>query len=111
MLPTKERTSARSGAFPLFFSINCYLKFILNVIFICFLIRWLTYWSRNGGGKEDTFLYIYALINLVAVFTMFARVVLIFASGLRASRSLFEELLDVVLRAPMSFFDSKFLEQ
>lgn len=67
---------------------------------------WLTYWSRNGGGKEDTFLYIYALINLVAVFTMFARVVLIFASGLRASRSLFEELLDVVLRAPMSFFDT-----
>ncbi len=27
-------------------------------------------------------------------------------SGLRASRSLFEEMLNVVLRAPMSFFDT-----
>jgi ATP-binding cassette subfamily C (CFTR/MRP) protein 1 len=43
---------------------------------------------------------------LTAVFTLFARVIVIFMSGLRASRSLFEEMLNVVLRAPMSFFDT-----
>ncbi len=75
---------------------------------ILFAHRFLTYWSREGGGNEHAFLEIYALINLAAVFTMFGRVVLIMTSGLRASKSLFEELLVVVLRAPMSFFDSKF---
>ena len=71
---------------------------------------WLTYWSRNGNdssGAALDFLFVYAMINLTAVFTMFGRVILIMLSGLRASRKLFTELLDVVLRAPMSFFDSK----
>lgn len=50
----------------------------------------------------------YACINILAIITMFTRVVLIFLSGLRASRILFVDLLEVVLKAPMSFFDSKF---
>ncbi len=71
---------------------------------------WLTYWSRNGNNSPDSsmyFLLIYALISLTAVVSMLCRLLLIMFSGLRASRILFEELLDVVLRAPMSFFDSK----
>ena len=69
--------------------------------------RWLTYWSRNAGGDEFGFLRIYAIINMTAIFTMFARVVLIFMAGLRASRLIFAEMLDVVLRAPMAFYDSE----
>lgn len=71
---------------------------------------WLTYWSKNGGGDPSSsreFLLVYAEINLASICSMLLRVVLIHLSGLRASKTLFSELLDVVLRAPMSFFDSK----
>lgn len=74
--------------------------------------KWfLTYWSKNASSSSSDskqFLIIYAAINLLAIFTMFGRLVLIFYSGLRASRILFSELLDVVLQSPMSFFDSKY---
>lgn len=68
---------------------------------------WLTYWSRNGNDNSEYFLAIYACINLAAVISMLGRVLFIMLTGLRASRVLFDELLDVVLKAPMSFFDSK----
>lgn len=70
---------------------------------------WLTYWSKNGNESPDAakkFLLIYAIINLTSVLSMFGRVILIMLSGLRASKVLFTELLDVVLQAPMSFFDT-----
>ena len=53
------------------------------------------------------FLLVYAEINFVSILSMLGRVVLLHLSGLKASRSLFTELLNVVLYAPMSFFDSK----
>lgn len=71
---------------------------------------WLTYWSKNGSGSPSSareFLLVYAEINLGSICSMLLRVVLIHLSGLRASKTLFHELLDVVLRAPMSFFDSE----
>jgi ATP-binding cassette subfamily C (CFTR/MRP) protein 1 len=70
---------------------------------------WLTYWSRNGGGSPSAareFLLVYAIINLTSIVSMFGRVVFLMFSGLRASRKLFTELLEVVLQAPMSFFDT-----
>jgi ABC-type glutathione transport system ATPase component len=72
---------------------------------------WLTYWSRNGGGSPSAareFLLVYAIINLTSIVSMFGRVVFLMFSGLRASRKLFTELLEVVLQAPMSFFDSEY---
>ena len=71
---------------------------------------WLTYWSKNGNDSPAAakqFLLIYAIINLTSVVSMFGRVILIMMSGLRASKILFTELLNVVMQAPMSFFDSK----
>lgn len=68
---------------------------------------WLTYWSRHGNNNSDHFLMIYGFINLAAVVSMFGRVVFIMLIGLKASRVLFDELLDVILKAPMSFFDSE----
>jgi len=70
--------------------------------------KWfLTYWAGNSieiDGK--TFLGIYTLINLAGVFVILIVTMLIFISSLRASRLLFTELLDAVLRSPMSFFDT-----
>lgn len=37
---------------------------------------------------------------------MFIRVLMIFMSGLRASRLLYVNLLEVILEAPMAFFDT-----
>jgi len=71
---------------------------------------WLTYWSQGGGGTNShgAFFYlgIYALVNVSAIFATFCRLLVFVFAGLRASRSMFEHLLDVVLQAPMSFFDT-----
>ena len=67
---------------------------------------WLTYWSRTGGHNAFFFLGIYALVNFLAIFGTFCRQILFMLVGLRASRSMFEQLLDVVLQAPMAFFDT-----
>lgn len=67
---------------------------------------WLTYWSRTGGASAFFFLGIYALVNFLAIFATFCRQILFMLVGLRASRSMFEQLLDAVLQAPMSFFDT-----
>ena len=67
---------------------------------------WLTYWSQSGGSHAYFYLGIYGLINFSAIFATFFRLILFVLVGLRASRSMFEQLLDVVLEAPMSFFDT-----
>lgn len=71
---------------------------------------WLTYWSRSGGSHAFFFLGIYALVNFSAIFGTFCRLLLFMAVGLRASRSMFVDLLDVVLEAPMAFFDTYVIE-
>lgn len=67
---------------------------------------WLTYWSQTGGSQPFFYLGIYALVNMSAILATFCRLFLFITAGLRASCSMFEELLDVVLQAPMSFFDT-----
>jgi ABC-type multidrug transport system fused ATPase/permease subunit len=67
---------------------------------------WLSYWSQSGGSHAYFYLGIYALINFSAILATFFRLILFVRVGLRASRSMFEHLLDCVLEAPMSFFDT-----
>lgn len=67
---------------------------------------WLTHWSQGGGSNTFFYLGIYALINFSAIITTFCRLLIFVSAGLRASRSMFVQLLDVVLEAPMAFFDT-----
>ena len=67
---------------------------------------WLTHWSQSGGSNAFFFLGIYALINFAAIFATFGRLMLFILAGLRASHSMFEHLLEIVMSAPMSFFDT-----
>lgn len=67
---------------------------------------WLTSWSQSGGSRPFFYLEIYALINVSAILATFLRLILFVRVGLRASRSMFEKLLDRILEAPMSFFDT-----
>lgn len=49
---------------------------------------------------------IYAVLVGATVFIAFLRSLVFFAATVRASRVLHDRMLDAVLRAPMSFFDS-----
>ena len=106
MLLTEEPTLDRTGKLQAFFSFKYTEN--QNLIHTILFRRWLTYWSSHGGENQVMFLQIYALVNAIAILTMLSRVLLVLLSGLNAAKLLFAELLDAILRAPMSFFDSKF---
>eukprot|EP00581_Thalassiosira_minuscula_P016410 CAMPEP_0183715472 /NCGR_PEP_ID=MMETSP0737-20130205/9671_1 /TAXON_ID=385413 /ORGANISM="Thalassiosira miniscula, Strain CCMP1093" /LENGTH=1569 /DNA_ID=CAMNT_0025944567 /DNA_START=70 /DNA_END=4779 /DNA_ORIENTATION=+ len=67
---------------------------------------WLTYWSQHNSHNPFFYLGIYGLVNMSAILATLCRLLLFVFAGLRASRSMFEQLLGVVLQAPMSFFDT-----
>ncbi len=94
---------------------------------------WLTHWSQSGGANIVFFLGMYAVINFrcvrcnpssfylsvrcpmdtnifmsffSAIFATFVRLLLFNFSGLRASKVMFDELLNTILHAPMAFFDT-----
>jgi ABC-type multidrug transport system fused ATPase/permease subunit len=70
---------------------------------------WLTFWSEHGNETANSqmrFLGVYAFINIVAILFNVSSSVVMMLVALRASRALFSRLLDAVLRAPMSFFDT-----
>lgn len=63
--------------------------------------------SAHGDERSQmSFLAVYAVINLTAVVCTFLRLMLLMSCALRASRKIFARLLQVVLKAPMSFFDT-----
>lgn len=68
---------------------------------------WLTYWSDSGSGRSQYhYLGIYALINLgVAAVSLIKSLFLAFIA-LKASKSMFRDMLASVMTAPMSFFDT-----
>ncbi|KAF9582884.1 hypothetical protein BGW38_010626 [Lunasporangiospora selenospora] len=74
-------------------------------------------WNSSGpegdGGDEDTepmdldyYIGIYSLIAMMAVFLTIVRMFWQLYGSLRASRSLYEELLASIVRAPIRFFDT-----
>ena len=73
-----------------------------------------TRWSTSAPCKYLTkffFVQIHQHVRKLTSFSSlsfatFCRLLLFVLAGLRASRSIFEKLLDVVLEAPMSFFDT-----
>uniref|UniRef100_A0A7S4AQQ3 P-loop containing nucleoside triphosphate hydrolase protein n=2 Tax=Pseudo-nitzschia australis TaxID=44445 RepID=A0A7S4AQQ3_9STRA len=68
---------------------------------------WLTYWSAHGTENNQMyFLGIYGLINLMTVVGLFLRIIFILMAGLRASRKIYSGLLQIIMHAPMSFFDT-----
>ncbi|KAF9583122.1 hypothetical protein BGW38_010208 [Lunasporangiospora selenospora] len=73
---------------------------------------WLTHWSSDNdlGKRDHSSLYyvsVYAAIGLVyAVLVVFQSIQLSVRCGIRSSRVLHQEMLQSVLRSPMSFFDT-----
>ena len=73
------------------------------------LAKWiLTFWSYSSDSERNvTYLSVYVALNFLTVLAMLGRVLFIYKGGMKASRNLFVDTLDIVLQAPMSFFESK----
>jgi len=68
---------------------------------------WLTYWSAHGNENNQVhFLIIYGAINLFNIVGIFLRLIFTMLVGLRASRKIYSNLLQNIMHAPMSFFDT-----
>ncbi|KAG6950353.1 hypothetical protein JG688_00014194 [Phytophthora aleatoria] len=70
---------------------------------------WISYWSEQAEKYPDSqmyYVYVYMLINLTFAVVLFIRVMLLYVGSLHASRLLFNKLLNQILRAPTSFFDT-----
>jgi len=68
---------------------------------------WFTYWSVHGNKDNQVFfLSIYGAINLFNLVAVFLRLIFIMMLGLRASRKIYSNLLQNIMHAPMSFFDT-----
>ncbi|KAF1791747.1 P-loop containing nucleoside triphosphate hydrolase [Phytophthora cactorum] len=70
---------------------------------------WISYWSEQAEKYPDSqmyYVYVYMLINLAFAVVLFIRVMLLYVGSLHASRLLFNKLLNQILRAPTSFFDT-----
>jgi ABC-type multidrug transport system fused ATPase/permease subunit len=81
---------------------------------------WLAHWAKESVGaivdgdpmsdKETTFyLNIYAALGMAGVFGLTVRSILMAVHRLNASRLLHNNLTNSILRAPVSFFDGKFM--
>ena len=68
---------------------------------------WLSWWTSNKFGySEGTYIGVYAALGVAQAFLMFAFSVSLSILGTRSSRTLLQQAMKRVLRAPMSFFDT-----
>jgi ATP-binding cassette, subfamily C (CFTR/MRP), member 1 len=68
---------------------------------------WLSYWSENrDNGTPWFYLGIYIVINMAVIGATLAKEIELRLCGWRAAEKLFKEMLEAVLYAPMSFFDT-----
>ncbi|POM64943.1 Pdr transporter, partial [Phytophthora palmivora] len=77
---------------------------------------WLSFWSEHSQSKDDDesadqqsqmfYVYVYMALNVAYAVALYIRAITTYKGGLRASRSLFQNLLARILRAPTSFFDT-----
>ncbi|KAG0346517.1 hypothetical protein BG004_001533 [Podila humilis] len=85
------------------------LTFILSVVRTLGAVEilWLRVWTKyHDEGDLDYYIGIYCFIALMTVFLTIVRMFWQFYGSIRASRSLYEELLVSVVRAPIRFFDT-----
>ncbi|CAI5745907.1 unnamed protein product [Peronospora destructor] len=78
---------------------------------------WLSFWSEHSQLKDNGdqlapqrsqmfYVYVYMGLNGLFAVALYVRAIMTYKGGLRASRSLFQNLLARILRAPTSFFDT-----
>ncbi|KAI1319685.1 Multidrug resistance-associated protein 1 [Mortierella claussenii] len=94
-----------------FYSLLCILGFLMSQATQMGINIWLQNWASeegsNGQPSVGKFLSVYgALVALYVFFDMGANLVILALAGIRATRILHSNLLENVMRLPMSFFDT-----
>jgi ATP-binding cassette, subfamily C (CFTR/MRP), member 1 len=85
---------------------------LINIVAVTLSVLtnwWLVYWTDNapkGNHSSAFYLGIYFGLGFLFAFLTFARSAFFLRLALRASKSLHARMLNSVLRAPMSFFDT-----
>eukprot|EP00959_Pyramimonas_sp_CCMP1952_P389227 8155519-Pyramimonas_sp.AAC.1 len=66
---------------------------------------WLSYWSEHRlEHPQSWFLHIYVFIGVVQLLVLFTRNVTYITAGVKGANRMHGDLLNAVMRAPMSFF-------
>lgn len=88
------------------------LVFLVALIWQCSLMSsdyWLAYETsedRAASFRGSIFIEVYAIIGLISVLLVAARSFLIAFLGLKTAQIFFRQILNSILHAPMSFFDT-----
>jgi len=69
---------------------------------------WLSYWSaQNSNDDVGLYLGVYSALGMtMSIFGVAQTIIVLVVCGLRAAGSLHESLLQNIIRAPMSFYDT-----
>ena len=116
-LTTEEnrvKGQVKSSVYLLYFAAAGGIWIVLLVLFT-FLIAeitrvlntwWVTYWSNDRAHKEPLwYVGVYAGLALLSIILMGVRYIVLYFTGLQASRKLHDGLLQGIMHSPMSFFD------
>lgn len=85
------------------------LAFVFNQATYILNTAWITLWSDDNTYLNNTFTFYlvgYALTAILIAAVTYCRSILTYYAALQAGKSLHEDLLQSVLHAPMSFFDT-----
>jgi ATP-binding cassette, subfamily C (CFTR/MRP), member 1 len=89
--------------------VGVYFFFVLSAVNSLATTSWISFWTSDASYQKNSqafYLGIYALFTItLAIFTFF-RAYFLAQFGVRASEQLHRNLLDSILRAPQSFFDT-----
>lgn len=86
-----------------------YLAFLLSAVVSTSVIAWISFWTTDASYERNPiglYLGVYAGLAVVLGFTSFLATFLLVRFGVGASRQMHGALIDSILRAPQSFFDT-----
>ena len=103
------RKYLQAGGGYLIFSF-CYFIFVISGLNSLAITSWISYWTSDAPEyekhPEEFYIGIYGGIAVMLGIVTFFRSYLLVRFGIRASKTLHANLLNSVLRAPLSFFDT-----
>ena len=86
-----------------------YIAFVLSAVVSTSVIAWISFWTSDAGYERNGrhfYLGVYCGLAVALGFTSYLATFLLVRFGVGASRNLHANLIESILRAPQSFFDT-----